>query len=180
MKRNWRKWPAGPKGLSRFIPALPDGSGALSLAGGYWTTCGDWSVRSSARTGGNWRSRRGMPHPTGCSACCTTIGGMRTWFVMTSGATCWSICPPLTRFWWWTRPASSRKGRSRLGCSGSTAGRRGGSKTVRSGYFWPMPAPGAEPCWTGNCICLKYGLRTGSGGRRPEFREMFPFGPSPG
>ena len=24
MKRNWRKWPAGPKGLSRFIPALPD------------------------------------------------------------------------------------------------------------------------------------------------------------
>ena len=21
-----------------------------------------------------------MPHPTGCSACCTTIGGMRTWF----------------------------------------------------------------------------------------------------
>ena len=25
MKRNWRKWPAGPKGLSRFIPALPDG-----------------------------------------------------------------------------------------------------------------------------------------------------------
>ena len=25
----------------------------------------------------------GRPHPTGCSACCTTIGGMRTWFVMT-------------------------------------------------------------------------------------------------
>ena len=39
MKRNWRKWPAGPKGLSRFIPALPDGSGALSRGGGYWTTC---------------------------------------------------------------------------------------------------------------------------------------------
>ena len=36
--------PAGPKGLSRFIPALPDGSGALSRGGGYWTTCGDWSV----------------------------------------------------------------------------------------------------------------------------------------
>ena len=28
--------------------------------------------RSSARTGGNWRSRRGMPHLTGCSACCPT------------------------------------------------------------------------------------------------------------
>ena len=73
-----------------------------------------------------------------------------------------------------------KKGRSRLGYSGSTAAGRGGSKTVRSGYFWPTLAPGAEPCWTGNCICLKYGLRTGSGGRRPEFREMFPFGPSPG
>ena len=25
----------------------------------------------------------GCHTPTGCSACCTTIGGMRTWFVMT-------------------------------------------------------------------------------------------------
>ena len=64
-----------------------------------------------------------MQLPTGCSACCTTIGGMRTWFVMTRNPTWWSICPPLTRCWWWTRPDSSRKGRSRLGCSGSTAGR---------------------------------------------------------
>ena len=73
-----------------------------------------------------------------------------------------------------------KKGRSRWECSGSTAGRRGGSRTVRLAFFWPTLAPGEEPCWTGNCICLKYGLRTGSGGRRPEFREMFPFGPSPG
>ena len=28
--------------------------------------------------------------------------------------TWWSIWAPLTGFWWWTRPASSRKGRSRL------------------------------------------------------------------
>ena len=88
--------------------------------------------------------------------------------------------PPTGGCWWWTRPASSRRGASRWECSGSTAARRGGSKTVRSGYFWPTLAPGEEPCWTGNCSCLKYGLRTGSGGRRPEFREMFPFGPSPG
>ena len=101
-------------------------------------------------------------------------------FEMTSGTTCWSIWGMLGGCWWWTRPDSSRKGRSRWECSGSTAARRGGSKTVRSGYFWPTLAPGEEPCWTGNCICLKYGLRTGSGGRRPEFREMFPFGPSPG
>ena len=26
-----------------------------------------------------------MPHPTGCSACCPPIAGMRTWFAMTSG-----------------------------------------------------------------------------------------------
>ena len=71
----------------------------------------------------------------------------------------------LTRFWWWTRPDSSRKGRSRLGCSGSTAGRRGGSRTVRLAFFWPMPAPGAEPCWTGNCTCPRCGRKTGSGGR---------------
>ena len=62
---------------------LPDGSGALSLGGGYWTTCGDCSVQWSARTGGSWRSRRATQLPTGCSACCTTIGGMRTWFEMT-------------------------------------------------------------------------------------------------
>ena len=34
VKRNWRKWPTGPKGLSRFIPALPDGSGALTAGTG--------------------------------------------------------------------------------------------------------------------------------------------------
>ena len=27
--------------------------------------------------------RRAMPLPMGCSACCTTPGGTRTWFVMT-------------------------------------------------------------------------------------------------
>ena len=176
----WQRWPVGPRESKGYTSALRDDSGVPSRVGGRWTTCEGCSVPWNARTGGNWRSRRGMPHLTGCSACCPPIAGMRTWFEMTSGATCWSIWGMLGGCWWWTRPASSRKGRSRWECSGSTAARRGGSKTVRSGYFWPTLAPGAEPCWTGNCICLKYGLRTGSGGRRPEFREMFPFGPSPG
>ena len=137
---------------------------------------------SSVERKNGWQlaEQAGDATPDGCSACCPPIAGMRTWFAMTSGTTWSSIWAPLTGCWWWTRPASSRKGRSRLGCSGSTAGRRGGSRTVRLAFFWPTLAPGAEPCWTGNCICLKYGLRTGSGGRRPEFREMFPFGPSPG
>ena len=29
--------------------------------------------------------------------------GMRTWFEMTSGATCWSIWGMSMEFWWWTR-----------------------------------------------------------------------------
>ncbi len=33
-----------------------------------------------------------------------------------------------------------KKGASPPGCSGSTAARRGGSRTARSGCFWPMPA----------------------------------------
>ena len=94
-----------------------------------------------------------MPHPTGCSACCPPIAGMRTWFAMTSGTTWSSSWAPPTGCWWWTRPAS--KG-SKSVCSGSTAARRGG----RSGYFWPTLAPGEEPC---SRICLKYG--PGSAGR---------------
>ena len=46
-----------------------------------------------------------------------------------------------------------KKGRSRLGCSVSTAARRAGSRTVRLGYFWPTPAARAERCWTGSCTC---------------------------
>ena len=71
-----------------------------------------------------------------------------------------------------------KKGRSWLGCSGSTAGRRGGSRTVKLAFSWPMPAPGAEPCWTGSCTCRKYGRRTGSGGGRLGCRRVSAFGPS--
>ena len=33
-----------------------------------------------------------------------------------------------------------KKGNKSVGCSGSTAARRGGSRTLRLGYSWPMPA----------------------------------------
>ena len=40
---------------------------------------------SSVERKNGWQlaEQAGTPHLTGCSACCTTIGGMRTWFVMT-------------------------------------------------------------------------------------------------
>ena len=60
-----------------------------------------------------------------------------------------------------------KKGNKSVGVQGSTAGRRGGLRTARSGYSWPTPAPKEGPCWTGNCICPKYGPGTWSGGRRP-------------
>ena len=41
-----------------------------------------------------------------------------------------------------------------------TAARRGGSKTLRSGYSWPMPRPRAERCWTVSCTCPRCGLTT--------------------
>ena len=60
----------------------------------------------------------------------------------------------------------------------STAGRRGGSRTVKLAFSWPMPASGAEPCWTGSCTCPGCGRRTGSGGGRPGCRRVAAFGPS--
>ena len=53
------------------------------------------------------------------------------------------------------------------GCSASTAARRGGSKTARSGCSWPMPAARAGRCWTGSCTCPRSGPGTGNGGERP-------------
>ena len=44
-----------------------------------------------------------------------------------------------------TRPALSRKGPGRLGYSGSTRARQGGSRTARSGCFSAMPAGTATP-----------------------------------
>src|SRR4051794_2323022 len=44
------------------------------------------------------------------------------------------------RCWCWTRPALSRKGPSRSGCSGSIRAPPGGSRTARSASFPAMPA----------------------------------------
>ena len=79
--------------------------------------CGDCSVPWSGRTAGNWQSRRATPLPTGCSACCTTTGGTRTWSGMTSGTMLWSIWATPVGLWWWTRPGFSRRAASPLGCS---------------------------------------------------------------
>ena len=74
-----------------------------------------------------------------------------------------------------------KKGSKSVGVQRQYSGTAGRIENCQIGVFLAYAGqPGEEPCWTGNCICLKYGLRTGSGGRRPEFREMFPFGPSPG
>ena len=57
---------------------------------------------------------------------------------------------------------SSRKGRSRLGCSGSTAGRRGGSRTVRLAFFWPMQRQGQNPAGPGIVPAPGVGGRLGA------------------
>ena len=88
------------------------------------------------------------------------------------------IWPTLTQFWRWTRPDSSRKGTSRLGCSASTAVPQGGSRTVRLAYFWPMPLSMAGRFWTGSCTCPRCGLMTGSAGVRPGCRRVSAFGPN--
>src|SRR5215212_8668507 len=54
----------------------------------------------------------------------------------------WAMPPPC---WFWTRPALSRKGRNRSGCSGSTRARRGASRIARSGCFSAMPAGMVTP-----------------------------------
>ena len=79
MMMRWRRWPSGPQASNGCMNASPDVSGVRSQDVGRWTICGDCSVRWSARTAGNWPSRLGMPHRTGCSACCTATAGMLTW-----------------------------------------------------------------------------------------------------
>ena len=70
-----------------------------------------------------------------------------------------------------------KKGNKSVGCSVSTAARRAVSRIARSGCFWPMPAPEARRCWTGNCTCLRYGRRTVNGDGRPECRRTRYFEP---
>ena len=122
------------------------------------------------------KAQEAMPLPTGCSDCCPPTGGMPAWSRAIWRGTCWSIWPTLRRFWWWTRPASSRKETSRQGCSASTAVRRDGSRTVRLGYSWPMPAAREGHWWTGSCTCPRYGRRIGRGGGRLACRRMCHFG----
>ena len=56
--------------------------------------------------------------------------------------------------WWWT---SQERGEVGWGAAA---------------VHWPMPAPGAEPCWTGNCTCPRCGRKTGSGGGRLGCRRV--------
>ena len=123
----------------------------LSRGGGYWTTCGDWSARSSARNGwANWRSRRGMPHPTGCSACCPTYrwdadlvrDDLRDYVVEQLGAADGVLVVDETGF--------LKKGSKSVGVQrqySGTAGRIENCQIWR--VSWPTLAPGEEPCWTG-------------------------------
>ena len=72
-----------------------------------------------------------------------------------------------------------KKGEKSVGCSGSTAGRRGGSRTVRLAFFSGLcQRQGQNPCWTGNCTCPRCGRKTGSGGGRLGCRRVSAFGPS--
>ncbi len=118
-----------------------------------------------------------MPLRTGCSAGYPPTGGTRTRFELTAGTRWSSIWAPPTGCWWWTRPASSRRGArrgaSRWGCRGSTAAPRGADRKFPSGSIpgrrWrpgPDPAgpgvvaasgmgggPGATPCRRGAGAC---------------------------
>ena len=72
-----------------------------------------------------------------------------------------------------------KKGEKSVGVQRQYSGTAGRiERTVRLAFFWPMPAPGAEPCWTGNCTCPRCGRKTGSGGGRLGCRRVSAFGPS--
>ena len=65
------------------------------------------------------------------------------------GARCWSS----------TRPASSRRARTRSGCSASTRAPPAGSRTARSASSSPTPAPRGGRSSTGSCTCPRLDRR---------------------
>ena len=70
-----------------------------------------------------------------------------------------------------TRRASSRRGRSRSGCSGSTAARPGAGRTPRSPSSCATPRRRGGPSSTAPSICPRAGPRTrpgGGGGRAAD------------
>ena len=169
---------AGPKGLSRFIPALPDGSGALSLAERVLDYLR--GLVSSVERKNGWQLQAGDATPDGVQRLLSTYrwyadlvrDDLRDYVVEQLGAADGVLVVAETGF--------LKKGSQPVGVHpGSTAARRGGSKTVRSGYFWFAWRQGKNPAGPGTVSASSMGCGLGAAGRRPEFREMFPFGPSP-
>ena len=71
-----------------------------------------------------------------------------------------------------------QKGEQSVGVQRQYSGTAGRIENGQMAFFWPMPAPGAEPCWTGNCTCPRGGRKTGSGGGRLGRRSVSACGPS--
>ena len=116
------------------------------------------------RKNGNWRSRRGTPPPNAGAACGPTYLGRRPGSRRSSGTTWWSI-----DVW------SSGGGRDGISEAGEPvrwrmlrqySGRRGGSRTARSGYFCTYAAaPGTDPDGSWEPTCLGCGLMPGTEAR---------------
>ena len=77
--------------LRRCTSASLAGSGGRSRADGLWPICEDCSARWSVRTAGQLAEQVGDATPDGMQRLRYNSGGTRTWFVMTSGTTLWSI-----------------------------------------------------------------------------------------
>ena len=117
--------------------------------GGTWRGC---SGGRSARTAGSWPRRPGSGTRGACSACWTRPAGTRTRCATTCGPTwssTWATTAPCSS---WSRRVSSRRGRSRPGCSGSTTdGRAPGEQpgrrllVLRHPAGAGLPRPGAVP-----------------------------------
>ena len=125
--------------------------------------------RWNGRTAGNWPRRSGRPPRMGCSACWRPPRGTRTRCATTCGATWSSTWATPARCWSWTRPAFSRRARSRSGCSASTrappAGRElpgGRVPGLRQRPGPGLPRPRAVPARAGPRI------GPGRAGRVPE------------
>ena len=73
-----------------------------------------------------------------------------------------------------------KKGTKSVGVQRQYSGTAGRIDNCQVGVFLTYATAQGESCWTENCTCPKYGLRTGNGGVRPGYRRRFAFRPSLG
>ena len=157
---------------------MPDGSGALSRGGGYWTTCGDWSARSSARTGGSWREAAGDATPDGVQRLLYNYrwdadlvrDDMKSYVVEHLSAADAVLVVDETGF--------LKKGEKSVGVQRQYSGRRGGSRTVRLAFSGLCQRQGQNPAGPGIVPAPGVGGRLGAAAGRLGCRRVSAFGPS--